>query len=79
MAEDELGGVVKRSVRVGIVTSISGSRLTGALYESDVAAIGVEAVNDGIQIGGLIRIPGLHSEVYGLVQALRVERDAHNA
>jgi DNA helicase HerA-like ATPase len=65
-------------VRVGVVTAIAGSNLTGRLLASDVAAIGVDAVNAAIQIGGLIRIPGYVSDVYGIVQALRIERSASN-
>lgn len=61
--------------RVGVVTSVSGSKLTGALDVPDADADSNEIVSASLQIGGLVRIPGQASEVYGVVQSLRIERD----
>jgi DNA helicase HerA-like ATPase len=67
------------SSRVGFITSVSGSRLTGSIDVPDTGADADDTVSAGLQIGGLVRIPGRASEVYGVVQSLRIERDPVNA
>jgi len=63
------------SGRVGAVTSVSGSLLTGSL-EVPLSGTGADdTVSAALQIGGLVRIPGHASEVYGVVQSLRIEWD----
>jgi DNA helicase HerA-like ATPase len=65
------------TVQVGVVTSVSGSRMEATLRSArDGAAASSGEVGEGVQIGGLIRVPGRKADVYGIVQSMRVEYDS---
>ena len=60
---------------VGTVASISGSQITAILYDDDDKVSSLSRADaDAMQIGGLVRIECTTSDVFGMVQSLRIER-----
>jgi len=65
-----------QSPRLGIVRSVTGSKLTVFLAASGTTNGRSDFDGEAIQIGDLVRIPRRGSDVYGIVHGMRIEQDA---